>query len=158
MEIMKKWILIAAVVLAFTAFAVYQHEEGKNSTSASTAVVATITPAPSTPIGTATATPTTTSTAGEYKDGTYTGSVVNAYYGNIQVSAVVSGGKLSDITFLQYPDDNGHSQEINNSAMPTLKSEAISAQSSKVNVVSGATLTSQAFDESLANALTQAQA
>ncbi|HEX3096025.1 MAG TPA: hypothetical protein VHQ20_02810, partial [Patescibacteria group bacterium] len=39
--------------------------------------------------------------AGKYKDGTYTGSVADAYYGNIQVKAIISGGKITDVIFLQ---------------------------------------------------------
>ena len=85
---------------------------------------------------------------GQYKDGTYTGSVADAYYGNIQVQAVISGGRLTDVIFLQYPSDRRTSVSINTQAMPYLKSEAISAQSANVNIVSGASDSSQAFRQS----------
>jgi uncharacterized protein with FMN-binding domain len=45
---------------------------------------------------------------------------------------------------------------INQQAIPYLQQEAIQAQSSKVQLISGATFTSQAFTQSLANALSQA--
>jgi uncharacterized protein with FMN-binding domain len=93
-----------------------------------------------------------------YKDGTYTGSVTNAYYGNVQVQATIKNGKITDVEFLQYPSDNPNSQYINSQATPYLKQEAIQAQSAQVDLISGATLTSQAFTQSLSSALSQAQA
>ena len=74
-----------------------------------------------------------------------------------EVSAVVSGGKLVDVTFLQYPDAGGHTTEVSNFALPQLRQEAIVAQSANVNIVSGATQDSQAFQQSLAAALSQAK-
>ena len=98
-----------------------------------------------------------TKPVGQYKDGTYTGSVADAYYGNIQVQAVIYGGRLTDVIFLQYPSDRRTSVSINTQAMPYLKSEAISAQSANVNIVSGASDSSQAFRQSLGTALASAK-
>ncbi len=92
-----------------------------------------------------------------YKDGDYTGDSVDAYYGNVQVKAIIRGGKITDVQFLDYPQDRRTSINISNRAMPDLKTEAIQAQSAKVDIVSGATQTSQAFIQSLQSALTQAQ-
>ena len=94
---------------------------------------------------------------GMYKDGSYTGSVQDAYYGNIQVQAVISGGRITDVIFLQFPNDNGTSQYINSQADPMLKQEAIQAQSAQVDIVSGASASSQAFQASLSDALSQAK-
>lgn len=91
------------------------------------------------------------------KDGTYTGSVEDAFYGNIQVQAVVSGGKITDVIFLDHPQDNRTSIFINSQAMPMLKAEAISAQSANVGIISGASDSSMAFQKSLASALSKAQ-
>lgn len=95
-------------------------------------------------------------TAGTFKDGSYTGSTEDAYYGNVQVKATISGGKISSVDFLDYPHTHSTSIYINKQAMPYLQQEAIKAQSSNVNIVSGATYTSQAFIQSLSNALSQA--
>ena len=92
-----------------------------------------------------------------YKDGAYTGSVADAYYGNIQVQAIISGGKITDVKFLQHPQDNQNSISINQQAMPFLKQEAIAAQKARVDVVSGATDTRYAFVQSLAVALAKAR-
>ncbi len=94
---------------------------------------------------------------GQYADGTYTGNSADAYYGFVQVQAVIQGGKLVTVNFLQYPSDRRTSQYINSQAMPLLKSEAIQAQSANVSGVSGASDTSMAFRESLGNALAQAK-
>ncbi len=95
--------------------------------------------------------------AGQYVDGSYTGNPADAYYGTVQVKAVISGGRIADVQFLQYPSDRSTSRYINSQAMPLLTQEAISVQSAQVDGVSGATATSGAFIESLASALAKAK-
>lgn len=95
---------------------------------------------------------------GLYNDGTYVGLSANAYYGNIQVKAIISNGKLTDVQFLDYPRDARNSVSINSRALPILKNEAIVAQSANINAVSGASATSPAFIQSLSDALSQAKA
>ena len=132
---MKKYVLSGIVILAIIAvIGYYRHNQ-----------LPTINPGPAVSL---------TSTS---KDGTYTGSVTDAFYGNVQVQATISNGRLTEVQFLQYPSDRRQSQEINSVAMPQLVSEAISAQSSQVDAVSGATQTSQAFMQSLSAALAQAK-
>lgn len=92
-----------------------------------------------------------------FKDGSYTGSTEDAFYGYIQVKAIITGGKLSNIEFLQYPNDNSTSLRINEEALPMLRTEAISAQGTQIDAISGASDTSPAFIKSLANALAQAK-
>ena len=91
-----------------------------------------------------------------YVNGTYTGPVTNAYYGYMQIQAVVSGGKLAAIRVLQYPNDRGTSIAINSQALPMLQNEVIAAQSANVDIISGATLSSDAFIRSLNGALSKA--
>jgi len=126
-------------------------DDDSNTNDEGTAEPAT-TPA-STPTPVATSQPTQT---GQYKNGTYSGSVASTNYGDVQVSAVISGGKLADVTFLTYPSDRGHSAQISTYAMPILKSEAISTQSANVDIVSGATQISEGFQSSLSDALASA--
>lgn len=94
---------------------------------------------------------------GQYADGSYVGSVADAYYGYVQVKATVQGGKITAVDFLRYPNDRRTSEYINSQAMPYLESEALQAQSAQVDTVSGATDTSMAFRESLASALAKAK-
>lgn len=96
--------------------------------------------------------------AAAFKDGTYTGKSADAYYGYVQVAAVIAGGKLTQVKVLQYPNDRTTSIEINQQALPMLIEEAISAQSSRIDGISGASDTSPAFVESLASALAKAKA
>jgi uncharacterized protein with FMN-binding domain len=91
------------------------------------------------------------------KDGTYIGSSADAFYGTIQVKAVIQNVKITDVQFVQYPNDQPESIQVNQAAMPALKQEAIQAQSANVDIVTGATQTSQAFQQSLASALAQAE-
>lgn len=141
---MKKYIVSFFVVASFIAYALRSHFGGgsvaTNTAGAGSANVA---------LGTPTVT---------YKDGTYTGSVADAYYGNVQVKTVISGGKVTDVQFLQYPSDRSNSVRINTVAMPLLRQETLQAQSANVQGVTGATATSGAFVQSLQSALTQAQA
>jgi uncharacterized protein with FMN-binding domain len=91
-----------------------------------------------------------------YADGTYTGPVTDAYYGLIQMQALIRGGRLTALKVLRYPSDRRTSIYINRQALPMLRDEAISAQSADVDIISGATLTSRAFIESLGGALKKA--
>ncbi len=91
-------------------------------------------------------------------DGTYRGPVVDAYYGLMQIEAVVRNGRLATIHVLQYPNDRRTSIYINRQALPMLRDEVISAQSARVDIVSGATLSSHAFIQSLGAALSKARA
>ena len=102
--------------------------------------------------------PTVTTVANAlYKDGQYDGNAADAYYGLVQVRAIIQGGKLTDVQFLSYPSDRSYSVELNTYALPKLKSEAIQNRSAKVNMISGATNSSRAFISSLSSALSQAQ-
>lgn len=91
-----------------------------------------------------------------FVDGTYTGPVTDAYYGLIQIQASIQGGRLTALKVLKYPSDRRTSVSINRQALPMLRDEAISAQSARVDIISGATLTSRAFIQSLGGALKKA--
>lgn len=95
---------------------------------------------------------------GRYADGAYTGPVVDAYYGYIQIQAIVQGGRLAGIKVLRYPNDRMTSIFINRQALPMLRDEVVTAQSAHVDIISGATLTSEAFIRSIGGALRQAGA
>jgi uncharacterized protein with FMN-binding domain len=124
-----------------------------SSASSNTSTSTASTASSSTP---AASTTTSNTTSGRYADGTFTGKSYDAYYGNVQVSVTITGGKISSVKFLQYPNTHSTSVYINNQAMPYLQQEAIQAQSANVQLISGATFTSQAFIQSLSSALSQA--
>ena len=68
---------------------------------------------------------------------------------------MVAGGKVSDVVALQLPTGR-RSGQISHSAEPILHDEALQAQSAKIDLVSGATYTSDAYAQSLQAALDQA--
>jgi uncharacterized protein with FMN-binding domain len=90
---------------------------------------------------------------GRYRDGSFTGPAYDTYYGPVQVQVIVQGGRVVAVDVPQYPADRRASQRINSRALPMLESEVISAQSARVNIISGATLTSDAYLRSLNSAL-----
>jgi len=91
-----------------------------------------------------------------YKDGTYTGSSAQTPYGTVQIAVVVSGGKITDVNFLQMPNDLSSSQERTQYSEPLLKQTTIAKQSANIDFVSGATSTSEGYQMSLQSALNQA--
>ena len=91
-------------------------------------------------------------------DGTYVGQSSSNRFGNVQVQVVYSGGQLSDVQILQYPNGDGRSLRISQIALPTLINESISSQSGSVNTVSGATYTSKSYKKSLQSAIDAAKA
>jgi uncharacterized protein with FMN-binding domain len=97
------------------------------------------------------------SSSSSLKDGSYTGAATSTEWGDVQVQAVVSGGKLTKVNVLEYPNDNGHDQKVNSQALPVYKKEAISAQGADIQLVSGASETYKGFTGSLQDALNQAK-
>ncbi len=90
------------------------------------------------------------------RDGTYTGAAYDAYWGQVRVSVTIQSGRLIAIDVPEYPKHRNTSRSINRQALPLLQQEVISAQSTKVNLISGATLTSKAYLSSLKSALKKA--
>jgi uncharacterized protein with FMN-binding domain len=91
-------------------------------------------------------------------DGTYVGAGDTNRWGTVQVQVVYSGGQVTDVQILQYPDGERKSVRINEAALPRLISEALTSQSANVNTVSGATYTSKSYRISLQSAIDAANA
>ena len=108
------------------------------------------------PSASASSSPSAVKTTSGAKNGTFTGAAESTQFGDVQVQAVISDGKLTNVVVLQVPDNGGYEDQIVQVAVPELKSEALSAQSARIDVVSGATYTSQGYAESLQSALDQA--
>ena len=81
------------------------------------------------------------------------GSTEMTRYGPVQVRVTISGGRITDVKAVQYPTGERRDQEINAFALPQLRSEVLSAQSARVDVVSGATFTTAGYLASLQSAL-----
>jgi uncharacterized protein with FMN-binding domain len=87
---------------------------------------------------------------------TYTGQDIQYLYGDIVVTATLQGSKVVNVGVPQNNAVDGRSQMINSYAVPILEQEAVAAQGVNINVVSGATFTSDAFAQSLQSALSKA--
>lgn len=182
----RKFLVSAFVVFTFVAYAVHERLTSASETaSALMPTSAPVAAAPTQPVPTEPPAPTTAPatqpvptepptsppaaptdvpptaapvTAGsQYKDGTYTGPEADAYYGYVQVQVTIQSGKIANVNFVDYPQDRRTSARINSIATPYLVSEAIQAQSANVDIISGATLTSEAFMQSLQSALNAAR-
>jgi uncharacterized protein with FMN-binding domain len=114
--------------------------------------------ASSSPSASPSASASASASASGLKDGTFTGQSVDTRYGPVQVKVTISGGKISAVDVPRYPTESFRDQEINQRAVPQLVSETLSAQSSKIDMVSGATFTSDGYAQSLQSALDQARA
>lgn len=175
MQNLKKFLLSFFVIFTFVGYAVIQKVHGSSEEGNVIPPVSLISPSPvastkpessagivqsNTPVPTSVSTsaPVPTPIArGQYKDGSYTGDSVDAYYGNVQVKAIITNGKITDVQFLDYPHDRNTSIRINSQAMPYLTTEAIQAQNANVDTISGATATSGGFRASLQSALNKAK-
>ena len=98
------------------------------------------------------------STAGGSAQTTKTtlGSVAQTRWGPVQVQITTSGHTITDVTVVQQPDGNQRDVEINDQALPILISETKDASSADIDMVSGATVTSEGYLESLQAALDSA--
>jgi uncharacterized protein with FMN-binding domain len=149
---------LTAVVLLFG----YHTSTSSKAAGGQTSIIASMQSAPSSVPATAapstsaaSPSPSASSSASASKT-TVTGDVAQTRWGPVQVQVTVQGGKIADVSVVQYPDGNDRDQEINATALPILVQETISTQNANIDMVSGATVTSEGYLTSLQSALDQA--
>jgi uncharacterized protein with FMN-binding domain len=96
------------------------------------------------------------STGSSTGTGTFTGDPADTRFGPVQVRITVSGGKVTAADAVEYPQESPRDQEINAYAIPLLNQEAVAAGTAGIDMVSGATYTSQGYLSSLQSALDKA--
>jgi len=89
---------------------------------------------------------------------TVTGDVAQTRWGPVQVELTVKAGSVTEVRVLQYPTGNSTDEQINSYALPVLVQETLDAQSADIDMVSGATVTSDGYLQSLQSALDQVSA
>lgn len=89
---------------------------------------------------------------GQYTDGTYEGTA-SGYSSGLKVQVTISNGQISDIQVVSHNETPGFCE----SAIETVPAEIISAQSTSVDTVSGATYTSVGIINAVNSALSNAQ-
>ena len=87
---------------------------------------------------------------------TVTGDPADTRWGTVQVQITVSNKKIIGAQAIQYPNGNGRDQQINSYALPILSQEAVTAGSAQIDAVSGATVTSDGYIQSLQSAVDKA--
>jgi uncharacterized protein with FMN-binding domain len=87
---------------------------------------------------------------------TVTGDSTDTRWGPVQVQITVTDGRITDVNVVDYPSGNGRDRQINARALPILVQETLDAQSAHIDMVSGATVTSDGYLGSLQSALDQA--
>ncbi len=98
------------------------------------------------------ASPTTSSSALSV---TVDGAAVGTRFGDVQVEVVIDAGTITDVRALTYPTEQRRDQEINQIAIPELRSQVLAAQSANIAGVGGATYTTEGYISSLQSALDQ---
>jgi uncharacterized protein with FMN-binding domain len=98
----------------------------------------------------------TTSGTGTAQTATVTGTATDTRWGPVQVQITVANGEITDVTVVEYPTGNGKDRQINARALPVLVQETLDAQSADIDMVSGATVTSEGYIGSLQSALDEA--
>ena len=87
---------------------------------------------------------------------TYTGEAADTRYGPVQVEITVHDGKVTKAEATEYPENQPRDEQINSYAIPQLNQEAVSVGNANIDMVSGATFTSQGYISSLQSALDKA--
>jgi uncharacterized protein with FMN-binding domain len=129
------------------------------STATSTGSNPTSSPATGSRVGSGVAPTATTAPASNgsnpYADGTWTGAAVSEPWGDFQVQVVIANGTITKVSVVESPSDR-HSSRINSQAIPLLTESVLASQGTKVDMVSGATWTSDSYTTSLQAALDKA--
>lgn len=143
---------LTALVLLFS----YQTSHGTAPTSGNSAALRQLNESPAEG-GASSSGPASGSSSGASNALTYTGDSQATPYGPVQVRITVSDGNITRSEVVQVPWSDSHDQMINSRAVPILNQEVVDAQSSSIDMVSGATYTSQGYIGSLQSAIDQAQ-
>lgn len=157
-------IVLAGTALGLVGVLSYQ------TTPATTALVGSTASSPASPSSTSSSTSTRTSKArtkartktktastpaskSSAKGGSASGQDVDFRYGELEVKVTAKAGKITAVSLIRLNVTDPHSAEIDQSAIPELQQQTLSAQSAKIDGVSGASYTSQAYEQSLQSAL-----
>ena len=133
--------LVATTAVTILLFS-YRTSLGGAAPSRTAAAAPGIVPAPSAGSGT-----------GPAKSLTVNGTVARTRWGPVQVQVTITNHKITEVRVLQRPTGRDRDEEINTYAVPQLNAEVLQAQGAGIDTVSGATVTSDGYVESLQAAL-----
>jgi uncharacterized protein with FMN-binding domain len=155
---------LVVTLLGLLALATFKSSPGLPAKSAATPLPkSSVPPTSAPPPGTTGPAPTTpqtsppTTTNGNATR-TVDGDPFDNQYGTVQVRVTLQGNRITAVTPLQMPTDRQRSAEISQQAAPLLLQEALQAQSAHIDIIGGATYTTQSYAQSLQSALDRAGA
>jgi uncharacterized protein with FMN-binding domain len=151
--------VVLITLIGLGALATFQSSPGVPAKSSSTLRTKRVVAAAAPPRDSSTTTPPATGTTPTTRTGavrTIDGDPVDNPYGTVQVRVTLRGTKITDVTPLQMPVDRQYSAELSQQAAPLLLQEVLQAQSAQINLLSGASYTSQSYAQSLQSALDKA--
>jgi uncharacterized protein with FMN-binding domain len=152
------WLMSTLTVLVLL-FGYHTSTSSQAAASAESSAVAPVSSGTGATSGAASGTTSSPSAAGSSSTATsttFTGASATTRWGPVQVEITVANGTITDVSVVDYPSGNGKDQQINARALPVLVQETLKAQSAKIDMVSGATVTSDGYVTSLQSALDQA--
>jgi uncharacterized protein with FMN-binding domain len=154
-------IVFAILSTITTVVLLFSYHTSTNVGGAASSAVAQLPATPSAPVSPGSAAQPRSSTksgssAGTSSPASYTGAAADTRWGPVQVRITVQGGKISASQAVRYPQGTSRDAQINGSALPILNQEAVQQQSASIDTVSGATVTSGGYLQSLQSAIDQA--
>jgi uncharacterized protein with FMN-binding domain len=151
---------LIATVVGLLALLSFKSSPGVPAKSASAQILTPTTPAATAPPNgsstnttPATNAPTTTPTTATGAVRTLDGDPFDNQYGTVQVRVTLQGNRITGVTTLQMPFDHQRSAEISQQAEPLLLQEVLQAQSAQIDIIGGATYTTESYAQSLQSAL-----
>jgi uncharacterized protein with FMN-binding domain len=146
--------LASTVTVVVLLFGYHTSTDSPATSGATTAPSSSSAPSSTAPSSTAPSSPSSSSPSASSSGTTsYTGDTAQTRWGPVQVKITVNDGSITKVTVPQAPSGNPRDTEINDQALPILIQETIDAQSARIDMVSGATVTSEGYVESLQSAL-----
>jgi uncharacterized protein with FMN-binding domain len=154
-------IVFAILSTITTVVLLFSYHTSTNAAGAAASAVAQLPATPAAPVSPGSASQPRSSnksgsSAGTSSPANYTGAAASTRWGTVQVRITVQGGKISASKAVQYPQGTSRDAQINGSALPILNQEAVQQQSASIDTVSGATVTSGGYLQSLQSAIDQA--
>ena len=155
-------IVFAVMTTVTTLVLLFSYHTSTNDAASATVVASPVAQLPAPPALTRSAAPTSPprlpkpSASSTPEPASYTGDIADTRWGPVQVRITVQSGKITASQAVQYPQDNGRDAQINGFALPVLGQEVVRQQSATIDTVSGATVTSDGYLQSLQSAIDRA--
>jgi len=151
---MRRIVLVGLSTIT-TLVLLFNYHTSTNSASVVTSAVAQLPPVPGRPAPSPT--PKKRGAAAPKPSvASYTGDVADTRWGPVQVQITVKSRKITAAQAVEYPQGNGRDAEINGFALPILDDEVVQKQTASIDTVSGATVTSDGYLQSLQSAIDRA--